>query len=51
MDEEGGRDEKDLAEWKTGKRRASFSYLGSGSSFGSFMKCPDESPAPTRLPY
>lgn len=49
--EGGKRDEKDLAGWETSGRRASFGYLGSGSSFGSLMKCPDEVPALTRLPH
>lgn len=49
---EGGRgDEKDPAGWKGGGRRASFGYLGSGSSVRCFVKCPDESPAPMRLSH
>lgn len=48
----GGRgDEKDLAGWEAGGRKATCGYLGRMSSSGSFMKCPDEAPAPTRLPY
>lgn len=48
----GGRgDKKDLVESEAGGRKASCGYLGSLSSFGSFMKCPDAAPAPTRLPH
>lgn len=49
--EGGKRDENDLMGWETDGRRARFSYLGSESSFGSLMKCPDEVPALTRLPH
>lgn len=48
----GGKgDGKDLEGWEAGGRKTGFGYLGSVNSFGSFMKCPDEAPAPTRLPY
>lgn len=50
----GGRDGKREGARRTGglKQKAGSGYLRSSwSSCGSFMKCPDEAPAFTRLPH
>jgi hypothetical protein len=48
MEGEGG--DQELPGWEADGRRAGFGYLGNGSSFRSFVKCPDEATAPTHLP-